>query len=137
MTDRDCPLCRERGKTWKGSDPTCAFEIGRPFSTQNWCCATMAALRGACEETAVYSDEEYVGAVPIPELCERDGELRFTHIVLSWYKHRGRTSGATVVDSEGGFHPLTLGVADAVARSLILRRDDQSTCGVAAGRTER
>jgi len=39
-----CRLCEQRGKTWEGSDPKCAFE-SYGFSHDNWNCATMNRLR--------------------------------------------------------------------------------------------
>jgi hypothetical protein len=44
-----CKLCNERGKTWNGDDPVCAFENG-VFSNDNWNCATMNKLRNISEE---------------------------------------------------------------------------------------
>jgi hypothetical protein len=32
-------MCKQRGKTWEGADPQCAFENGI-FSSENWNCAT-------------------------------------------------------------------------------------------------
>jgi hypothetical protein len=115
----DCPLCTERGKTWDGDDSTCAFPHAHSFNAKNWCCATVGVLRGACEESATYSEDHYVGVVRIPENVGADGELLFTHIVLHWYKRRGATTGAIVFDSEGGTHSLSFHLADAVASSLI------------------
>jgi hypothetical protein len=98
-----CKRCIERGKTWNGGDPKCAFESG-VFDTDNWMCATMNALRDKAEDNRVYNNEQSGALLP-------DGEG--SYIVLSWYKNRGRTEGAWVFD-ESDIEPLTLENAEAL-----------------------
>ncbi len=76
----ECQMCWELGKTWEGDDPKCAFASGA-FSSDNWNCATMNALRDLAEQASSRSDEERCGVVPL-----HDGSF----IVLGWYKSRGR-----------------------------------------------
>ena len=93
-----CQLCEQRGKTWKGEDPQCAF-LADTFSTDNWNCATMHELRTICEDRAVYNEDQYSAVVPVFDCGE--------FLVLSWYKRRGRTEGAWIIDS-GNVLPLTI-----------------------------
>ena len=115
-----CDLCQERGKDWKGDDPQCAFLHGRSFSNQNWRCATMGVFRSACAESAVCcSVEQSVGVVAIPEsVSDDEHEFHPTHLVLSWYKSRGCTDGAIVLDSNGNAYPLTASLAEKIATAL-------------------
>ena len=83
----DCKLCIERGKTWDGSDPKCAFITGI-FDGSGWNCATANAIRDIIEEQelAVYQDDQYYASIPISNII--DGE---ECLWVSWYKNRGRT----------------------------------------------
>lgn len=45
-----CRMCRERGQTWAGDAPRCAFPDMKPFQPSNWNCATANALRAALGE---------------------------------------------------------------------------------------
>jgi len=93
-----CKLCEQRGKTWKGDDPKCAF-LADTFSTDNWNCATMHELRTICEDLAVYNEDQYSAVVPVFDCGE--------FLVLSWYKRLGRIEGAWIIDS-GTVLPLTI-----------------------------
>lgn len=99
----ECKRCRERGQTWKGSAPKCAFE-SEVFSGNNWNCATMNALRELVEDKAVWNDDQYLA-------MKSTGQGIF--IVLSWYKRRGRTEGAWWVFGED-MKPLTMRDAESV-----------------------
>lgn len=82
-----CEECKKRGKTWKGEDPTCAFESGI-FSSENWNCATMNKLRHIVDEKEFEKHNNmdcYLAVIPL----EESG-----WIILSWYKRRGRTPTA-------------------------------------------
>lgn len=107
----DCPRCRERGKTWTGDAPTCGF-VGGTFSDANWNCATLNALRGRAEamETIVRTEGQAAALLPF------DGD----HIVLGWYKSRGRTECALVLsgDARVSTRPLTLRDAEAALEML-------------------
>lgn len=98
-----CKLCTERGKTWQGDDPECAFETGT-FSAKNWNCATMGKLRNLCEDSTVWNEDQNAAL-----LCGEDCD----HVVLSWYKRRGRTEGAYMLN-DGIATPLTLEEAEKV-----------------------
>lgn len=99
MSDQACPRCVQRGQTWSGDDPKCAFSSGT-FSPDNWNCATANALRDEAdseEHPPRWSEDQYGALVP--------WEGRF--IVLSWYKHRGRTEGCWLMNSDR-LEPLSL-----------------------------
>ena len=99
----DCPRCKQRGKDWIGDDPKCAFKKG-VFSGDNWNCATMNALRALCkDEMTVCNEDQNVCVLPYPD---------FGHIVLEWYKSRGRTEGAWMLHGKDKPTKLTLEEAE-------------------------
>ncbi len=100
--ERICKRCLDRGKTWDGDFPKCAFIEG-VFSTLNWNCATMNVLRDVAAELdrVIYSEDNWAA------LLNYDGGF----IVLGWYKNRGRTEFAQVLFGEG-MNPLTLMLAE-------------------------
>lgn len=110
-----CRLCKERGKTWEGSDPVCAFESG-VFSPDNWACATMGKLRRLSEELG-HSDRDddscgSIGYVPLSDNYAPDTYEGFGgYIVMMWYKERGRVGNAVFMTDEGT-EPLTLEQAE-------------------------
>jgi hypothetical protein len=65
----------------------------------------MCELRAIAEfeERSHYSMDQYA------VLMEADGDPAF--LLLSWYKSRGRTEGAWVIEG-ADIHPLTLGEAE-------------------------
>ena len=83
-----CKRCEQRGKTWKGDDPRCAFESGE-YSPDNWMCATMGALRAKVESSSFWHDDHNTAIIALndnPRL-----------LILNWYKDRGRTDFAKIV----------------------------------------
>jgi|APSaa5957512576_1039674.scaffolds.fasta_scaffold87309_2 hypothetical protein len=98
-----CPRCTNRGKTWKGSDPICAFETGT-FDSNNWNCATMNALRNLTE--AVHNEDH--------NACLLRGALNADFVTLVWYKRRGTTNQALAFSDEAPPQPLTLNEAEAI-----------------------
>jgi hypothetical protein len=81
-----CKMCRERGQTWVGDSPKCAFEEN-VFSPRNWNCATVNAVRNLAEEQHVHKDDQNYSFIPYKG--EEGGEDEFLY--LSWYKSRGCT----------------------------------------------
>ena len=81
-----CRRCQERIKDWHGADPDCGFDDAGKFTTENWNCATLNALRDMCE--GVYSEDSRAALVS----CE-EGWL-----VVYWYKRRGRTDEVYLFD---------------------------------------
>ena len=98
-----CPWCKSRYRDGRpsnfASDPRCGFDWKGVFTSDNWQCAGLSILRGAGYEREVWSDDQHCTIVPM-------SDCRF--IVLSYYKHRGRTEGAWVVEGSD-VRPLTAG----------------------------
>ncbi len=99
---KPCKACQDRGKNWNGSDPRCAFSDG-VFNTDNWNCATMNALRDICGKNYLCSEDQYASIIYSGIDCH--------FIVLTWYKHRGRTEGAYIL-SDHECRPITLEEAE-------------------------
>lgn len=107
-----CKLCNERGKTWSGDDPKCAFKDNL-FTTDNWNCATMNELRRISDEieTKMRNDMSCasVGIVPLDndylDYMEYEN-VDSGYIVMTWYKERGRTGNALIMWDEQ-VRPLT------------------------------
>lgn len=97
-----CPRCVERGQTWSGGAPRCAFTDDGRFGADNWNCATMNELRDHAENDAVWSEDQHAA------LLAYDG----CFIVLGWYKSRGTTEYAAWLE-EATARPLMLEQADA------------------------
>ncbi len=122
-TKHICKLCKERGKTWQGSDPRCAFESG-VFNSDNWNCATMNRLR----EIVKYGDDDFtfyrrddymtnsIGII----FCGSgfDAEVEGMTLIMKWYKDRGRTHTAFLLDPEGNFMLLTEELALKIIESV-------------------
>ena len=100
----------------------CAFETGR-FSSDNWNCQTMIALRTIAESlrygekhplAVAYERDDMssasIGVVRIPEASEE--EIQQGYIVMTWYKNRGHTGRAIVVWDDFEPEPLTLRTAE-------------------------
>lgn len=85
-----CNLCRERGKTWSGSNPVCAWESDE-FSN-NWNCATLNAIRdleGHEDADYRFCDDQKYMTIKIDGVDLRDGSP--LALWVTWYKQRGRT----------------------------------------------
>lgn len=111
MTVGQCKMCQERGQTWAGAPPKCAFPEG-VFVTNNWNCATMNAIRDMVERNRFrrfHVDEERIGLIIAPE-TER---LLPGFVVICWYKNRGKNPVARFMDS-AECTPLTLERAESV-----------------------
>lgn len=82
-----------------GSPRRCAFESGI-FSSNNWSCGTVNVLRHwAYEEGTAYRyNDTSIAIVPLyaDDTWDLDG-----WIVMTYYKDRGKTSGAFIVATEG------------------------------------
>lgn len=98
------------------SDPIrCAFEKDGVFNTDNWCCETMRKLRDQVRDTAIWSMDHNIGIITINEDDLGGGEF-WSHLVLHWYKTRGRTDQAILFGGES--RPLTLKVAKLIIENL-------------------
>lgn len=103
--DRRCPRCRGQVKTWDGDDARCAFPNGI-FTSDNWNCATASALRQLDEAGVSYNDDQSTVLLHGGNACEA--------VVVTWYKNRGQTEGAWMLDGSRAPQPLTLKVAEQV-----------------------
>lgn len=112
-----------------GSARTCAFDDTTGlFTTDNWCCATLVALREVthaltCNDQKVTHlayrawGEDAAGSIDIlhvPEAVEGDDLENAGRIVLTRYKSRGRTDGAVLLTGTCETRPLSLALAEAV-----------------------
>lgn len=104
-------MCLARWDSWGGvrpdylgSDTRCAFRDGQPFSDDNWCCATIGALRELVEDigrpgihVGYYCDHtQSVAQLDVYEVeWPEDGSDNAPGFVLwmTWYKSRGATEG--------------------------------------------
>lgn len=113
-----CRLCTERGKTWSGDDPRCAFETGI-FDTNNWNCATMSRLRDISRQLHTETRDDMacasIGYVPLSN-DYADGDMDAGYIVMTWYKDRGRTGQALIMWDDNEPRPLTLREAEEAIR---------------------
>lgn len=107
-----CKACAERGQTWNGSPPKCAFESGE-FSPDNWNCATLNQLRDLVYEgqyelpagvSYQYCDDQKYATVRVDHVegGENDeGTALGLALWMSWYKNRGATDALWLLDSSG------------------------------------
>jgi len=119
----NCKLCKERGKTWEGSDPRCAFRNGR-FSKDNWNCATINRLREIIDEhqddfTHYYRDDLATGTTGIIYCCyDFDEDVYGFTLIMKWYKDRGSVYNAFIIDNDGNILDLTEEIALKIINSV-------------------
>lgn len=90
-----CQACQQRGKTWQGEDPRCAFE-GGAFSADNWSCATAGLIRDLCYEGKTlphgvayqYCGDQKYATIKTEHVDGISGALA---LWVTWYKSRGTT----------------------------------------------
>ena len=100
-----CKLCTERGKTWNGDDPKCAFDGA---FADNWNCATLNALRDICYEGQnpmpgvdyQYCEDQKYATVKIDGIEDRRGCRIGLALWVSWYKSRGKTDAVWVLSDD-------------------------------------
>lgn len=113
-----CQRCKEAYANGKpanfASEPECAFKA-EIFDSNNWHCQTMNALRERAEESAIYNDDQWAAILPVPSLLVGFRARVADFIILGWYKHRGLTEAAYMLDQDK-IMPLTLQVAEQVLR---------------------
>lgn len=94
------------------SEIECAFTGSSPFSKMrfnNFHCQTMDALREHLDYQHRNGDST-IGVIATPLST---GEM---HVVMTWYKDRGRVSDAYIITEGIGVEYLTLGVAEDILR---------------------
>jgi hypothetical protein len=87
-----CKMCLERGKTWEGSEPVCAFD--GDFAA-NWNCASLSAIRDLVYEGEPrvgvdyqYCDDQKYATVRLYDHFDAIGAIA---LWVCWYKSRGGT----------------------------------------------
>lgn len=125
------------------SPQECAFETGT-FSTENFQCGTMNDLRDLAEKLSEdkerlekgYCRDGYhrredmdsgsIGVVRIPEsdMEFEDDEAVQGYIVMTWYKNRGRTGRAYIMDDDDEVRVLDLKTAEGVLDLYAGRTND-------------
>lgn len=114
MEHNTCRRCKEYNTKYPSSAIQCAFKNKtKTFNKDNWNCATMNALRKIAEEGCYWNEDQHLGVVPLK------GEGGF--LVLSWYKDKGRTSGAWIIE-ESRIKRLTLKKADRIIELYTLNK---------------
>ena len=106
-----CTLCAQRGKTWTGSDPKCAFSRNGKFDRDNWNCATVNELRDIVYEgqelphwiAYQYCDDMKYATVNLWD-CEEIGAMA---LWVCWYKSRGSTDNMLLLFSDKPARPPT------------------------------
>lgn len=94
-----CAACRQRGKTWDGADPKCAFEADAPFSMENWNCATAGLIRDICEDRAGHERvhhhetiyDQHYATIDLTDIELPSCKEYAVVLCVVWYKHRGKT----------------------------------------------
>lgn len=99
-----CKRCQERGQTWNGDAPICAFS-GK--LRDNWNCATLNAIREICcedtQRTGVdyqYCDDQKYATVKIDDIEDVRGNRIGLALWVTWYKSRGRTEGLWILSND-------------------------------------
>jgi len=112
-----CKACRERGKDWQGDDPKCAFVkdgiFTGVFNPDNWNCATIKKLRDLCVSVC-WNEDQNAALLP---------GVESQHILLTWYKRRGRTEGAFMLN-DGVAMPLLITEAEQVISTTPTPKED-------------
>ena len=116
-----CKACKERGQTWNGSPPKCAFNSGA-FSKDNWNCATAGLIRDIVYEGEQHARADYrwcedqkYATVMVDEIEGADGALA---LWITWYKSRGATDGMWLLFNDRAPRPPTEAECVAIAAAL-------------------
>lgn len=97
-----CNMCKERGQTWNGGAPQCAFEDGGVFSPDNWNCATVNAIRDICyegQDLPYGVDYQYCEDQKYATIKTDGIEDMPMALWVSWYKSRGGTEAMWLLDN--------------------------------------
>ena len=104
-----CKLCQSRPVPESyGSPRKCAFDESGAFTSDNWNCETMNALRGAL--LFRYLDDDN-GSIALFPLIDGPNDVS-GYIVLTYYKSRGTIGGARIVNDDQPDIGLTLEIAE-------------------------
>ena len=96
----------------------CAFKLER-FNEDNFCCKTISRLRDLAEEFGFKERDDMsagsLGVLAIPEDAVTE-EGQYGYIVMAWYKDRGKTSNAYVINEGKDVQTLNIYTAEAVIK---------------------
>lgn len=129
-----CPLCEKfyneyplidgkhkLGEHIYSSPVICAFDNPeQSFNGDNWGCETMSCLRtivkGVNDEGHLYFMRDdmcngSIGVIPLPS-----DELGTGYLVMNWYKNRGRTDKANIINEDDPIKRLSLETALLILR---------------------
>lgn len=111
MSPFRCPQCEADPQPADCVDPrNCAFDEAGTFTPDNWNCATIVELcAGLSDDDEHHGDNESMQIIPV-----RFHDWTRGWIVLTRYKHRGRTSSAMHVGDFWPAVPLTYALATRV-----------------------
>jgi hypothetical protein len=101
--EKVCKACQGRVKTWRGSDPKCAF-TEEFFSNDNYRCVTVIKIRDLVHQhqselpegiqTHYTNSEQRYSTIDTTVIdFEKPDEERPVCLWIGWYKSRGRTEG--------------------------------------------
>ncbi len=111
-----CKLCETTPvPDYYGSPRECAFDTEGKFTNNNWNCVTMSRLRALVDDNwdKISSiDDEHAALFPL------DIDCHWSFLCLQWYKSRGKTSGAFVIDTSGNMESITLEIAEKIISKL-------------------
>ncbi len=124
MSVMTCALCSKRIKDWNAPISRCAFSYG-VFSSENWNCATVNAIREICNGDFPgvdyqFCDDQNYATVKVDEL-EIDSALA---LWVTWYKDRGKTDGMWLMFSDQPPRPPTQQEAAIVIQAFQRRNDE-------------
>lgn len=105
-----CKLCQLRPVPENyGSPRRCAFGEFGEFIADNWNCETMNELRGAY--IWKHRDDQVKGSICVLPVGEISG-TSMGYLVLTYYKDRGETGGARIVQDDQPDVPLSRFIAE-------------------------
>lgn len=110
-------MCQERGKTWTGDDPKCAFEDG-VFNADNWMCATANGVRDIVSDfndkfpltvDFRWCEDQKYATICLDGILDNEGLRKMDVLALwvSWYKSRGRTEAMWLLNEDRSPRPPT------------------------------
>jgi hypothetical protein len=113
-----CQRCLADPQPADFGDPRqCAFDDAGNFTPENWNCATIEQLVNEFYVRELECSDESAQIIPVQD-DEWGGSRGW--IILTRYKHRGKTSSALHVGDFWPAKPLTLGLAEETIASYAL-----------------
>jgi hypothetical protein len=115
-TGQICTRCQQVSPLVIHQPPQCAF-TGDNFSPNNWSCRTLRILRQAANVhgSNQRSLDHALAVIPIPHHISETRDKLETHILLYWYKDRGRVDKSMVVNCRGEMRVLNRDLAESLA----------------------